>query len=507
MEVDPREYQQKIYETAVNNNTLVVLPTGLGKTLIALLLSVKRIQQFPGSKILLVAPTKPLVEQHAVSFKYELPELFADIQILTGELPAKSRAAVWRTADIIIATPQCIANDLDSHLYTLDDVSLLIIDEAHRCLKNYDYTKIVQRYKVSSGFPRILGLTASPGSSVENVREICNHLDIEAIEIRTRDSEDVKNYLQQRDYEKIEVPFPKDFSELRYLLRRIYDSKIFQLRARSLLFGPANKITLLRLQNNLALRAAKGDGMAMAGMSLTAQAIKISHAVELLETQTLSGLKEYMLGLQKQSEEKTTKAAQNLVKMSEFSAAMKSVNELISINREHPKIKVIKDIVQETLSKKATAKILIFAQFRESGAQITNNLSSISGAKPYIFIGQAKKKDIGMSQKEQKSILNKFRSGEINVLCATSIGEEGLDIPEVDLVIFYEPIPSAIRKIQRAGRTARLKPGKIILLVTKDTRDEISHYSSSAREKKMHTIIESVRKEISNKQSSLSKFK
>jgi ERCC4-related helicase len=499
IKVQPREYQQRIYETASKRNTLVVLPTGLGKTLISLLLAVKRLQDHPGSKVLLLAPTKPLVEQHAVSFKQELPELFADIQVLTGELNAKERAKIWVTADIIIATPQGIANDLDSYRYTLEEVSLLIVDEAHRCLKNYDYTKIVSRYKSTSRFQRILGLTASPGSSIENVREICNHLDIEAIEIRSRDSPDVKDYLQEREHERVDVEFPKDFMELKYLLKAIYEDKVKQLRARSLLFGPANKITLLKLQNNLARQASSGNGNAMYGMSLTAQAIKISHAIELLETQTLSGLLEYMQGLMSQAQEQKTKGVQQLVKMPEFNAAYISLNELISRKQEHPKIATIVNIVSSALKEKAQCKTIIFTQFRESASQIKKHLDSIEGAKAEIFIGQAKKlKTEGMSQKQQKQILGKFRSGEVNILCATSIGEEGLDIPEVDMVIFYEPIPSAIRKIQRAGRTARLAPGKIIMLITKDTRDETSHYVSTAREKKMYSVIEKVQQEIVN---------
>ena len=84
-------------------------------------------------------------------------------------------------------------------------------------------------------------------------------------------------------------------------------------------------------------------------------------------------------------------------------------------------------------------------------------------------------------------------------MCSTSIGEEGLDIPEVDAVIFYEPIPSAIRTIQRAGRTARKIKGKLIILITKKTRDESYFYVSRAREKKMHKAIETIKEDFAKK--------
>lgn len=507
--LNPRAYQNAIFETAKSNNTLVVLPTGLGKTLIALMLSINRLRTFPGSKILFLAPTRPLVEQHFETFKSQLPELFADLQLFTGEVPAKKRKEIFQTAEIIFSTPQCIANDLNSYLYDTKEVSLLIIDEAHRCLKNYDYTKVVEFYKRQSNHPLILGLTASPGSDKEKVKEICKHLAIEEIEVRTRDSEDVKQYLQEREFEKISVDFPNEFHEIRILLKRIYDEKIEKIRNLNLTHGPINKVTLLQLQTRLAAQSSPGNWAAYNGMSLAAQAIKISHAQDLLETQTLSGLDVYLKGLQKQAEEKKSKGVQTLVKSPEFNAAMISLSHLRTKNIEHPKVEKIFDIIKGEIKSNPKAKIIIFTQFRETAQTISKKISSIENIKPSIFIGQAKKLGAGFSQKEQKEVITKFREGEINVICATSIGEEGLDIPEVSAVIFYEPIPSAIRKIQRAGRTARLKPGKLIILVTDNTKDEIYHYASAAREKKMYKIIDDVKRELKQSKSrpTLDKFR
>ena len=163
-EIIPREYQEKIYETCINKNCLVVLPTGLGKTLIALMLTIERMKKFPGQKVLFLAPTRPLAEQHLTSFKKSLPELFADIQLFTGKINSEDRKKIWQTADIIFSTPQCIANDLKKEIYSLKEVCLLVEDEAHRCVKNYDYTYVAKKYRVQSKNPRLLGLTASPGS-------------------------------------------------------------------------------------------------------------------------------------------------------------------------------------------------------------------------------------------------------------------------------------------------------------------------------------------------------
>ena len=505
LNIQPREYQQKIFETTKDNNTLVVLPTGLGKTLIALLLAIDRLKSFPLKKVLFLAPTKPLVEQHFEYFKKNLPELFTDLQLFTGEVPADKRKKIWQTAEVIFSTPQCIANDLENYLYDLKDTSLLIIDEAHRCLKNYDYTKVVAKYKQQAPEhqQRILGLTASPGTDPEIVKKICEHLNIEEIEFRHRDSEDVKAHIQELEFKKIEVPFPPEFIELRVLFKRIFDARVEDLRRHKLLHEPANKITLLKLQNRLAMQVASRNFHAMIGMSFTAQAIKISHALELLETQTLSGLHTYLKSLQQQAAENKSKAVQKLIATPEFNAAMISLESLLAKKVEHPKIEELAILVEQEFKNNPRAKLIIFTQFRDTASLINHRLSQILQAKPAIFVGQTKKEtkhgSTGLSQKEQKEIIDKFKVNDINILIATSIGEEGLDIPEVNAVIFYEPVPSAIRKIQRTGRTARLSKGKLIILITKDTRDEINHWASSARERKMYKTIQSVKDELKNK--------
>ncbi len=503
LNLTPREYQQKIFETAKNNNTLVILPTGLGKTLIALLLSIERKKSFPLSKILFLAPTRPLIEQHFEYFKKNLPELFAEMELFTGQIEAPKRKKIWQTAEIIFSTPQCVANDIENLLYNLNEVSLLIIDEAHRCLKNYDYTNVVKKYKEHSQTPLILGLTASPGQDPAKVREICKHLDIEEIELRTRDSEDVKPYLQKLEFEKVEVPFPQELIELRVLLKRLFDEKADKIKKMFPNLTPINKITLLKLQSSLASQISGRNFHAMIGMSLTAQAIKISHALELLETQTLSGLNSYLQGLVQQAKEKKTKGVQTLVNSGEFQAALLSLSILLKKEIEHPKIEELAVLTESEFKKDKNAKMIIFTQFRDTASVILNRLKNIPEVNASVFVGQAKKSSLsgssGLSQKEQKKIIEKFKIGEINSLICTSIGEEGLDIPEVNAVIFYEPIPSAIRKIQRAGRTARLSPGKLIILITKDTRDVIHHYASSAREKKMHKTIQMIKEELKKK--------
>jgi ERCC4-related helicase len=502
--ISPRDYQQKIFEKCINKNCLVVLPTGLGKTLIALMLTIERMKKFPGEKVVFLAPTKPLVEQHLNYFRKHLPELFAEMNIFTGQINASERKKLWQTSDIIFSTPQCVANDLNKKLYDLNEVCLLIEDEAHRCIKNYDYNYVAHEYTNQAKHPRIIGLTASPGSDKSKIKEICKNLSIEEVELKTRDSSDVKEYLQELKFEKILIDFPEEFDEIRTLLKKIFDSYIQELKNRRVLFGSTSKTGLIELQKKLIVDISKGrrDFNHLLAMGACASAIKLQHAIELLETQTLLSFNEYLKELFKQASDKKSRGVVKLVSKPEFNLAYIKSNELLSRKVEHPKIEKLIEIISREKLKNDKIKILLFTQFRNTATIISKRLNQIEGINSKVFVGQTKKtsqgNSTGLSQKEQKKIIEEFSSGEVNVLCATSIGEEGLDIPEVNIVIFYESVPSAIRKIQRSGRTARLMSGKLIMLITKTTRDETFYYVANAKEKKMHRTIEDIKDEMAN---------
>jgi len=499
LNITPRDYQNTIFETCKQKDCLVVLPTGTGKTLIALMMTIDRFKKFPLEKIIILAPTRPLIEQHFESFKKSLPEGWADMQLFTGKTPADQRKKIWQTAEFIFSTPQCIANDLDKMLYKLDEVSLLVVDECHRCLKNYAYNRVAQKYKLQATNKRVLGLTASPGSDKETITNVCENLGIEAVEIRTTESPDVKPYLQELEFEKIEVDFPPEFQEIKMLLEEIYNKKVSELKHRKVLFGYPSKTMLLKTQANLMVSIKRSRNInSMLAVSACATALKISHALELLETQTLSSFIIYLKDLFQQAAEKKSKGVQKLVKDPHFT---KAYTLATTLNKEHPKLEILKELMKKQFEEDKGARIIIFAQFRETVRTISEMLNKIPEINAANFVGQAikdhgKGKTTGLKQREQKALIEKFKSGEINILVATSIAEEGLDIPEVNEVIFYEPIPSAIRSIQRRGRTARLSKGSLKILITKNTRDQAYHYTAYHKERRMYKAIDDIKKDF-----------
>jgi ERCC4-related helicase len=480
--IENREYQDGIVKSALSANTLCVIPTGLGKTNIAALTAASRLEKHPDKKILFLAPTRPLVNQHKRSFERFL-KTGLELVMITGHNKPEERGALYKS-DIIFSTPQTIRNDLKRGTIKLDDYSLLIVDEAHRAIGNYAYPYVAKMYMQQAKHPLILALTASPGSFRHKINEVKHKLFIKNVEIRTRDDSDVKPYVQELKQSWVEVELTQEMKEIKNLLEELKTERINKLLQWKIIQSPMiSKSMIIRKQQELAKRK---TGMSFAAMSMLAAVLKLDHALTLLETQCLYALNNYFESLSKQE----SRAVARILAEDRFASVLRQTEDLIKQGKEHPKIDALKGIVAAELEKNKYSNIIIFVQFRDTISRVMEALKEIPLAAPVEFIGQSKKRGKGLSQKEQIEILNEFKLGFYNILLATQIGEEGLDIEETSAVIFYEPTPSAIRKIQRTGRTARTQPGKVITLMTKNTRDEAYNWSGYHKERKMKKMLQ-----------------
>ncbi|MFH1324986.1 MAG: DEAD/DEAH box helicase [Nanoarchaeota archaeon] len=502
---EPRIYQQTIFSSCTTKNTLVVLPTGLGKTNIFLMLAAHRLKLYPKSKILFIGPTKPLIDQYMDVFKEHFEIEHDKMAIFTGQVPPNKRAELWKTSKIIFSTPQGLENDIISNRINLEEVSLLGVDEAHRAVGDYSYVWVAQQYVKKAKYPRILALTASPGSDLEKIDEVCKNLCIEQIEVRTDDDPDVKPYIQDIKIEWVKVNLPSKFKDVQKYLKLFLKERMEKLKQWGILrrkdsdLKYVSKTDLLGLQAQLRGRAASGerDFVVWNAISLLAEIMKIQHAVELLETQGVISLHKYFEKLQKDAVSAKTKAIKNIAKDINYRSALIKTEKLFQEKVQHPKLIELKKIIHAEITSNPEIKLIVFNQYRDNALDIVNELNTIKGVNAQLFVGQSKKQDTGLSQKQQHEIIEKFRSGEFNVLVGTSVTEEGLDIPKVPLVIFYEPIPSAIRTIQRRGRTGRHEAGKVIILMALETRDVGYKWSAHHKEKKMYRVLEGLKKKLS----------
>ena len=494
---EPRIYQQTILAACTEKNTLVVLPTGLGKTSIALMLALQRLALFPASKILFLAPTRPLAEQHKTSFLKYSTVSEKDMTVFTGFVKPEKREMLWKTSTIIFSTPQGLENDVINERINLKEVSLLIFDECHRATGEYTYKFLAEQYVKKASYPKILGLTASPGNDKEKIIEVCQNLFIEHVEVRSDHDGDVAPYVQSIKMNVVPVILPEDYHAVQKTLRECFTSKLKEISQ----FGHLNsnrisnmsKTELLKLQGALHGEIAKGnkDFEILKSISLAAEATKVDHALELLESQGVEQAHAYMEKLQQQAVTSSVRAVKNLVEDTNFKTALVKARALVEKNVEHPKMEALKNIIHEELAKQHD-RLIVFTNYRSTAVKIKKMLDAENVASD-IFVGQAKKNGVGLSQKQQKEMLDQFSRSAFTVLIATSVAEEGIDIPSVDSVIFYEPIPSAIRHIQRRGRTGRLEKGSVTMLVAKGTRDEAYRWSAIHKEKRMQRNIDELK--------------
>lgn len=485
--LESRTYQQTIAASASEANTLCVLPTGLGKTAVAILLAAQRLETDPGSKILVLAPTRPLTEQHRDSFEDAL-EVETDIfEVLTGDTRPDKREEVWKEIGAFFATPQVVENDIIADRLDLSEFSLIVFDECHRATGDYPYNFIAQQYIESRQDHRILGLTASPGGDRDKIEEVADNLFLENVEVRTEDDPDVEPYVQRKEVNWVKVSLNRHFERAKGHLDAAKRTYVKKVQDSGYLDGSASRTDLLKARGKIQKRLSSSDDPELyQAISHIAAAMKVDHCLELLETQGVGTLYDFLQNMKKDPD---SKAAQRLLEDEDFNNAMAVVEWMHKNDKTHPKMQRLEKLLTRKMTGDDTA--IVFTQYRDSVDILADRLGEINHIEPEKFKGQKE----GFTQNKQIEILDEFRDDEFNVLVSTSVGEEGLDIPAVDYVVFYEPVPSEIRTIQRRGRTGRQEEGHIYVLMAEDTRDEAYYWSAHNKEKKMKQVLQDLKED------------
>ncbi|MCI4330936.1 MAG: DEAD/DEAH box helicase [Thermoplasmata archaeon] len=498
--LEERLYQDRISKAAVGRNTLVVLPTGLGKTAIALRTIAEFLLRDPTRSILFLAPTRPLVVQHARSVE---TTLFApEPLVLTGSISPARRQELLHPPQVVVATPQVVGNDLASAEFDLSKFSLIIFDEAHRAVGDYPYVTI-GRANRDGPDARVLAMTASPGARIERIREVWNNLGIEQFEYRTAHDPDVQPYVHGIGVETVEVRMPPEVRHLAIEVKQAVGNQTRYLHQHGFLASAeGSRRDLLALGERLRqesdrFRRSGGHAPAALWGAITSHAIamKATHALELIESQGVEALRAFLEKQEVGPKGRPTPSSRGFLS----DPSIVRVREILrSLTLEHPKIEKAVEVVRQELGRSPEARIILFAQYRQTAELLVTELEKLGdpGIRPARFVGQATHgDDTGLTQKEQIGLLDSFRNRAVNVLVATSVAEEGLDIPATDLVIFYEPVPDVIRTIQRRGRTGRSRAGRAVVLVAEGTRDVGMDRASRSKEKRMHDMLERVAEE------------
>ncbi|WP_114576860.1 DEAD/DEAH box helicase [Saliphagus sp. LR7] len=510
--LERRLYQLRLAGTACEDDTLVCLPTGLGKTTVSLLVTARRLEEVGGTALLL-APTKPLVTQHAEFYREALEVPDEEIVVFTGEVSPDDRAQLWAEATVVMATPQVIENDLVGSRISLSDVTHITFDECHRATGDYAYNYIAERYHGDADDPLVTGMSASPGDDEEAILEVCENLGIGEVEVMTEEDADVDEFTHDTEVEWERIELPDEVLAIRDALNEVITDRLEKLKelgvARSTQPDQSQK-DLNRMRAELQKLINNDQSEGYSGMSVHAEVMKLRQAVTLVETQSVEALRRYFERQRNQAKTSgASKASQRLVSDPKVREAMRKAE---SFDELHPKYRKTRMLLAETLGLEGGDRVIVFTESRDTAEALTEFLNTSFDARRFVGQGDREGSD-GMTQIQQQETLDAFRAGEFEVLVSTSVAEEGLDVPDVDLVLFYEPVPTAIRSIQRKGRTGRQSEGRVVVLMAEDTRDEAYFWISRRREKEMESELRELKgmaseleEELDDAQQSLSAF-
>lgn len=498
-----REYQLTITEKALYHNTMVSLPTGLGKTLIASVVMYNFYRWFPQGKIVFMAPTKPLVAQQIKACHEIMGIPLSDTAELQGNVAPTTRKVLWRSKRVFFCTPQSMQNDLRQHICNAELIVCLVVDEAHRATGNYAYCGVIQEVEQKTPFFRILALSATPGAKFDIIQDVVRNLRISHIESRSADDDDVKKYTHARQEEVIKCTLNAQITEIKNLYLQVF-SRIVNRLCNGHIIQHRDPEKLSRwyvLQARERFRHSSNYQQNRSAEADLALLVSLLHAKDLLTVHGLSSFKEYLDGWVEERENggRLSWSKKELLQSTEFQTlrlslqAAGAVNDSAAGNKHasHPKLAKLCEVLHEHFQRHASGnsstRAIVFTQFRTSVAEIVKLLEPMHPLiKVQQFVGQGasgkSKESKGQSQKLQQAIVKKFREGVFNVLVATCIAEEGLDIGEVDLIVSFDALTSPVRMIQRMGRTGRKRVGKVIILVTEgDEEKKLAKSVASAK--------------------------
>ncbi|MFW9917391.1 MAG: DEAD/DEAH box helicase family protein [Candidatus Thorarchaeota archaeon] len=494
--VEPRVYQQLIFaEVRDHNSSLVVLPTGLGKTVIMAYLIADcfstMFRENESGLIVVVAPSKPLVDQIRKTLLECISINPRRIITLTGQIVPDKRKVAYQSTACIVATPQTIENDLLKESCDPERIKLILVDEAHRARGNYAYAKIIDHLDPET---RIVGFTATPGKDEPSIDAVIKALRVHHLVFRTPEDRDIAPYAGEHLPKAYFISLGQIYNEIDKILCGFRDSLANNIRSLGYPLAEINHRTVNALTERLEeIKSRKAS-------AVRTYAANLSRVLYLRSLLFSSGIEiVYQTLLEWRERPKAKLAGPNALKQ-----FLKDPNTLAveKLSREHPyphpKYYKLLDILQEVNLYSDNSKIIVFAHHRATVKFLAKKLR-LDGLNCLPLLGQSSQRsDVGMSQEKQRRIISAFKSElGVNVLIATQVAEEGIDVGACDLVIFYDVVTSPLRDIQRAGR-GRRKKSRVVYLVAKQTPEERAYWALKEEGRKMERTLKAVQKRLAS---------
>ncbi|NWU31374.1 IFIH1 protein, partial [Dyaphorophyia castanea] len=533
-----RDYQMEVAKPALNGeNIIICLPTGSGKTRVAVYitkdhLDKKRRASEPGKVIVLVNKV-PLVEQHLQTEFSPFLKRWYQVTGLSGDSQLKiSFPEVVRRNDVIISTAQILENSLlNASKEDEEDFSLIIIDECHHTQKEGVYNNIMRRYlkekmknrklakenKPLIPQPQILGLTASPGvggatsysKAEEHILKICANLDACRIMTVEEHTSQLKNQVKEPSKktviadDKKRDPFKERITEIMTEIQNYC-----QLHPKSEFGTQTYEQWVIREERRAAKEEKRRERVCAEHLKKYNDALQINDTIRMVDAYN------HLNNFYKEEKSKKTVRSDDdddepaVSKQDEtdefliglFHAKKKQLKELTGKPKnENEKLIKLRNTLMEEFTKTEEPRGIIFTKTRLSAFALfqwikDNPKFEEVGIRAHYLIGSGHNSEMKpMTQNEQREVIDKFRHGNINLLIATTVAEEGLDIKECNIVIRYGLVTNEIAMVQARGR-ARADESTYALVASSGSgaveREDVNIF----REKMMYKAIQRVQK-------------
>ncbi|KAK6825214.1 hypothetical protein PG987_012708 [Apiospora arundinis] len=479
-----RAYQLEMLEESLKQNIIVAMDTGSGKTQVAVLRIQAELERTPPGKVIwFLAPTIPLCQQQYDTIRSQIPS--AQVKVLTGNdnVDAWSDPSIWnaflQNVNVVVSTYQVLVDAVYHAFVNLSNLTLLVFDEAHNCAGNSPGAKLMVRYRDYKGsgrpVPFVLGLTASPvvGSDLSALEKLEQTLDAVC-----------------------KTPSLHRTELLSMVNRPVLSILPFDTQSPSGRVTPTPlMLSLHGVYHGLDIRQ---DPFILRKKAENTERsrIELSNALDKHDTYAFRQMKSFCRRSEEICRELGPYAADYFIKtsMTQFIGSVQTNKILYSswqFNEKHHLSLALGTVDMQlsssestNVSRKLQALIdlllgcgpdtlgIIFV--KETGT--VNVLLHMISEHPLVgsrfrvgvMVGTSRyagrRRDIGELNQEASLTLDKFRSGNLDLLIATNVLEEGIDVPACNLVICFDQPTHLKSFIQRRGR-ARMRESKLVILV------------------------------------------
>jgi len=469
-------------------NVGIIADTGTGKTPISFIDILIHKTENENHRVLFLVPRRSLAYQHEKLFHKVEPDGSTQTAVFIGGIKLKDRKWYDKRKKIIFATPQMFMNDVRRGIADIEFFDDIVMDEFHHSQGNYDYVKIAELAEQYN--KKIIGLSASPGNTEEKIEKLKKSSKISnfiRVEVKTpKKLEDVVFAEPDEALLTIEQHFFKLFSAVE---KRLEQNNIFLARKREDLGQYLLDGKLSILEKTLHYETIREKELKMIGKSIDVmpqyepkkwkalmwyavyRKLKYAYAVCIMESYVT-----FLTYIEKIKKDET-KASQKILASSVF-------QEIVSLAEkhrdEHPKILAL--IKNARYLYRLKMKTIIFVGEKVTGEYIKEIMNKKIPISEVVFGGQK-------NAKKQLETIEKLKDGELSFLVSTSVIEEGLHVQEVDAVVHYSMPMTERSRIQRNGRTARVKTGNVIFITLNHPLDKALYWATFRGEKNMAYIL------------------